>query len=486
MAPLRNQTFFSPGELREAIQPLPAALNERPFKKLEGSRRNWFKDLDRPALKPLPVERYDYAQWRKTRVNIDYHIQVEHAMYQRSPRAAQLRGRRSDHAPTPSRASASPATSPPDADWSPSRLLAWGRPWVPIVPTRVFEGRVPADPRGSHWLDCASGLDHQPDLARSGASPPALQGGALRPHPPQAVLRWRREMPTTMKHAEHTSPPAFENARMLGEGSFATPQGNMVHTNYVDLSGKHPPDELSLVKVSEPQFHLRVADFVRLSRPSVFRETGEALVKDEQEGRAARSTSETIESPAGETARMDRRLRAIRAGLGLSHTTLSVSGTATSRTTNTSERSLTFGGDWLVYCTSLLHAVGEEDAWRRTFPENYTSVARIHRPTQFAQGLGLAVCEHIGATGKPGPVKASFHGFKTFEVHRTPQRTRGGSMSGRWRTGVEGCRTRCQLPRRPWTGVSHGLSWNTRSRAIPPSVALRYVPIGSQIRSRRI
>ena len=81
MVPLRNQTFFSLGELREAIAPLLAALNERPFQKTEGSRRSWFEDLDRPALKPLPAQRYEYAEWRKARVNIDYHIQVEHALY---------------------------------------------------------------------------------------------------------------------------------------------------------------------------------------------------------------------------------------------------------------------------------------------------------------------------------------------------------------------------------------------------------------------
>ncbi len=41
MAPLRNQTFFSLGELREATRPLLATLNERPFDKTEGSRRSW-------------------------------------------------------------------------------------------------------------------------------------------------------------------------------------------------------------------------------------------------------------------------------------------------------------------------------------------------------------------------------------------------------------------------------------------------------------
>ena len=81
MAPLRNQTFFSLGELREAIAPLLAALNQRPFQKTECSRRTASEDLDRPALKPLPAQRSEYAEWRKARVNIDYHIQVEHALY---------------------------------------------------------------------------------------------------------------------------------------------------------------------------------------------------------------------------------------------------------------------------------------------------------------------------------------------------------------------------------------------------------------------
>ena len=208
---------------------------------------------------------------------------------------------------------------------------------------------------------------------------------------------------------------------MLGEGCFTTPQGNVVHTNYVDLAGKQLPEGLCLVKLSEPQFDLRKAESVRLSRPSIFRETGEVLVRDEQEGRARTSTTETIEGPTRETAQMDRRERAINTGLRLCDAKLTVSGSDKTRRTNTASAALTFGKDWLIYCTSLLPEVGEQDAWRRTFPEGYTSVTRIHRPTQFAQALGLAVCEHIGATGESAPVKATFHGFKTVEVHRRPQ-----------------------------------------------------------------
>ena len=81
LAPLRNHRFFSLSEVREAAAPLLAALNERPFQKIEGSRRSLFEDLDRPALRPLPADRYEYAEWRKARVNIDYHIQVDGRFY---------------------------------------------------------------------------------------------------------------------------------------------------------------------------------------------------------------------------------------------------------------------------------------------------------------------------------------------------------------------------------------------------------------------
>ena len=81
MAPLRNHTFFSLDELRGEVAPRLAALNERPFQKTAGSRRSWFEELDRPALRPLPNQRYEYAEWRKARVNIDYHIQLHRAFY---------------------------------------------------------------------------------------------------------------------------------------------------------------------------------------------------------------------------------------------------------------------------------------------------------------------------------------------------------------------------------------------------------------------
>lgn len=81
LARLRNRTFFSLDELNRAIAECLPRLNERPFKKLPGCRRELFEQLDRPVLKSLPAQRYVFATWKKARVNIDYHIELERHYY---------------------------------------------------------------------------------------------------------------------------------------------------------------------------------------------------------------------------------------------------------------------------------------------------------------------------------------------------------------------------------------------------------------------
>ena len=81
VARLRHHTFFALAEVNAAIHPLLLALNTRPFKKLPGSRRRLFETLDRPALQPLPAQPYEYAEWKRARVNIDYHVEVEGHYY---------------------------------------------------------------------------------------------------------------------------------------------------------------------------------------------------------------------------------------------------------------------------------------------------------------------------------------------------------------------------------------------------------------------
>jgi len=81
LARLRNRTFFSLAELNGEIRRLLEALNSRPFRKMEGSRKSLFETMEKPALKALPERPFEYGEWKRATVNIDYHIDVERHYY---------------------------------------------------------------------------------------------------------------------------------------------------------------------------------------------------------------------------------------------------------------------------------------------------------------------------------------------------------------------------------------------------------------------
>ena len=81
LAALRNYTFFSVEDLNRAIAKKLQEFNDSKFQKMDGSRRSRYETLDRPALKPMPSVPYQYAECRKVRVNIDYHVEVDSHYY---------------------------------------------------------------------------------------------------------------------------------------------------------------------------------------------------------------------------------------------------------------------------------------------------------------------------------------------------------------------------------------------------------------------
>jgi transposase len=81
LAKIRNQTFFSLAELNARITELVDELNDRRMRVYGASRRELFERLDRPALGPLPSERFAYGEWKTAKVNIDYHLEYEHHYY---------------------------------------------------------------------------------------------------------------------------------------------------------------------------------------------------------------------------------------------------------------------------------------------------------------------------------------------------------------------------------------------------------------------
>jgi transposase len=167
LATLRNRTFFSLAELNAALREQLAWLNDRPFKKMAGSRRSLFEDIDRPALRPLPATRYEFATWKKATVNIDYHVEVDRhyysVPYQLVGQVCDIRatastvemiwrGRRvASHVRRcqPSRHSTQ-TEHMPDAhrrhlEWSPSRIVGWAKSSGPATASLV-EGILEARP----------------------------------------------------------------------------------------------------------------------------------------------------------------------------------------------------------------------------------------------------------------------------------------------------------------------------------------------------
>lgn len=149
LAALRHRTFHHLNELNEAIAELLVKLNDRVMRHVKASRHELYERLDRPALKPLPQTPYEYAQWKRVTLNIDYHAQFDDHYYSapytlvKEPLWVRAtcgtvelyhRGKRvashprsfvkyaystiSEHRPASHRAY---------LEWTPSRLIEWGR-----------------------------------------------------------------------------------------------------------------------------------------------------------------------------------------------------------------------------------------------------------------------------------------------------------------------------------------------------------------------
>ncbi len=81
LAPLRNVRFFTLAQANAAMAPLVQKLNQRKYQRLDDSRYSLYLSVDKPALRPLPDSAFEFARWRKARVNLDYHVEVERCYY---------------------------------------------------------------------------------------------------------------------------------------------------------------------------------------------------------------------------------------------------------------------------------------------------------------------------------------------------------------------------------------------------------------------
>jgi len=81
LARLRNMQFFPVEALNATIAKPLVDLNARPLRRIGRSRRDLFEKIERPALRDLPPEPFEYAEWKRARIHPDYHIDVLHRFY---------------------------------------------------------------------------------------------------------------------------------------------------------------------------------------------------------------------------------------------------------------------------------------------------------------------------------------------------------------------------------------------------------------------
>lgn len=155
LARLRDQKFFSLEELNQEIWKLLEEFNNASFQKLEGSRRSLFEEVEKQELRGLPASRYVVAEWKKVKVNIDYHIRLENCFYSvpYKFRGQELECRYTDTtvelfsnggriASHPRHYKSGFVSTVPEhmprshrehMEWSPSRMLEWGQKFGPFT-----------------------------------------------------------------------------------------------------------------------------------------------------------------------------------------------------------------------------------------------------------------------------------------------------------------------------------------------------------------
>jgi transposase len=147
LARIRNEVFHSLGALNARLRELLVDLNGRVMRRYGKSRRALFEEIERAALRPLPATRFEYSDWEKARVNIDYHVAVDGHLYSVPYRLvheeveARLtadvveilhhRVRVASHRRSPMKggfttlAEHMPSAHRAHAEWTPSRILTW-------------------------------------------------------------------------------------------------------------------------------------------------------------------------------------------------------------------------------------------------------------------------------------------------------------------------------------------------------------------------
>ncbi len=239
---LRQQTFFSLAECNAAIALAMQRMNERPMRKLGVSRRELFEQIERAALQRLPADDWEFAEWRRARVNLDYHIEVHDFLYSvpytliraevdvrvtarmieifhRGARVGvhQRRYLGARHGTDPDHM---PASHRHYADWTPERFRRWASKVGPNTEGLIAAVLASRKHPEQGFRTCLGilklyrGVD--PERAET-VSARALELGALASNAISSLLASKRGKPAAKDGAQST---LFDHANLRGPGYY--------------------------------------------------------------------------------------------------------------------------------------------------------------------------------------------------------------------------------------------------------------------------
>jgi transposase len=244
LAVLRHRDFTSFAEVCEAVRPLCERLNERPMQKLKKSRREVFESIERAALQPLPSTPYELCEWKRVKVNIDYHIQfddhyysVHYTHYSKGQRDMEVRatattieifyaGRRVashvrsfekyHHTTKPEHR---PASHNLHLEWTPSRIIAWGKsigPNTGAVLEEILRRRQHPEQGFRSCLGVIRLRERYPTERLERACARALKYGTLNRRSIDAILRNNLDSDPDEPEAPQLALPLHGNLRGSG------------------------------------------------------------------------------------------------------------------------------------------------------------------------------------------------------------------------------------------------------------------------------
>jgi transposase len=242
MARLRHQSFESVQAVNDAIAPLLKRLNEKPFQKLPGNRASAFADIDAPALQPLPLQRYEIAHFKRVKVHIDYHIEVERHRYSvphalvgqtlearvtatvvevlhRGQRVAS-HARNSRQGGYTTQVAHMPAAHRAHLEWTPQRLIHWGQSIGPACAEAVTRLLARHKHPEHGYRACLGMLSLAKRYGKDrleAACTRALQIGTCQYRHVSAILKNRQDQTAPVTASEWISP---DHAHVRGPGYY--------------------------------------------------------------------------------------------------------------------------------------------------------------------------------------------------------------------------------------------------------------------------